>query len=311
MIKIGVSACVMGEKVRYDGGHKQSKYVVRHLKKTFDFVPFCPEVGMGMTVPRPTIHLRDFGDDIRLVDSRNPAIDHTNNLSSFFDSVADKIGDLDGYIVAAKSPSCGMERIKVYDEDGNVLHRKGRGLYTEKLMKKFPNLPVEEDGRLNDQGIRESFFARVLAHNEFRLRVLSEPSMHNLVKFHSQYKFQVLAYNPEKYRELGSLVANHEGRDVQEVVSEYIAGLMSAMSGTASRKKHTNVLMHLQGFLKKHLSSDDKQELSQQIEHYRLGHLPLLAPLTLLRHHAKKYAPTYLQQQRYLEPYPLELGIHA
>lgn len=308
MIKVGVSACVVGQKVRFDGGHKQSKFVVQQLAGTFELVNFCPEVGMGMPVPRPTIHLREMQGDIRLVDSRDPTIDHSDKVPVYFDSVADRLAQLDGYVVAAKSPTCGMERIKVYTQDGDVLHRKGMGVYTAKLRERFPTLPIEEDGRLNDQGIRESFLARVFAHHHFRTQVLAQPSMKNLVDFHSRYKFLVLAYHPEMYRELGRLVANHEKQPLDALLQDYLKLMMTAMARSASRKKHTNVLMHLQGFLKKSLSTEDKQELTQQIEHYRLGHIPLMAPLTLLKHHIQRHTNDYLKRQVYLQPYPLELG---
>lgn len=314
-IKIGVSSCVLGQSVRYDGGHKQSRFVSNKVAHLFDLIPLCPEVGMGMPVPRPTIHIREFqgdsGSQLRLVDSKDASLDHTGSLKKYYDSIHHQLSEFDGYIVAAKSPSCGMERIKVYNEQGELLHRKGMGLYVAHLKERFPSLPIEEDGRLNDQGLRESFFTRVMAHYHFRTQVLANPSVKSLVDFHSRYKFLILAYKPDIYRQLGRVVANAKVGELSSTISEYQSLMMFAMSRTVSRKKHTNVLMHLQGFFKKLISTEEKKELSQQIEHYRLGYVPLLAPLTLLRHYLQKYPNPYLEQQVYLQPFPLELGLHA
>ena len=313
MIKIGVSSCVLGQSVRYDGGHKRSGFVAKRVSELFDIVPICPEVGMGMSVPRPTIHIREVanGSSVipRLVNTKDGAVDHTDKLNLFFQQVQSKITHLDGYIVAAKSPTCGMERIKVYSENGDMQHRKGTGMFVALLKQHFPYLPIEEDGRLNDKGLKESFFIRVMAHNAFRERVLAQPSVHHLVQFHSDHKLLLLAYKPELYRQLGRVVANAAKSELTTVLTEYFSLFMQALSRTASRKKHTNVLMHIQGFFKKQLSFDEKAELTQEIEHYRLGYVPLLAPLTLLKHHLKTHPNDYLQKQVYLQPFPLELGL--
>lgn len=313
MIKLGVSSCVVGNTVRYDGGHKRSGFVTKRVGKVFKLVPFCPEVGMGMPVPRPTIHLRDFsageGIDIRLVDSKDGSIDHSPKMAQYFSTIQDQIEELDGYIVAAKSPSCGMERIKIFTEHGDMLHRKGEGLFVSYLKEAFPFLPIEEDGRLNDQGLKENFFTRVIAHQQFKEQVLNQPSVNQLVKFHSRYKFLVLAHKPETYRLMGRVVANAKKGELNVTLREYQSLMMHALSKVATRKKHTNVLMHLQGFLKKCLSRDEKKELCEQIEFYREGLVPLLAPLTLLRHHITRFPNEYLEQQAYMNPFPLELGI--
>lgn len=311
MIKLGVSSCVIGNKVRFDGGHKRSGFVAGHIDKFFELVPFCPEVGMGMPVPRPTIRLMEHDEVVRLVDSKDAAIDHTVSADRFFASISGDIPELDGYILAAKSPSCGMERIKVYDTDGNTLHRKGRGVFAAQLIKTFPHLPVEEDGRLNDQGIRESFFTRVIAHNEFRCFVLHEPSLKTLVKFHSRYKFLLLAHHPELYYAMGQLVGNGKNMKLEELLFEYQCKMMSALKKPSSRKRHTNVLMHIQGFFKNKLEKDDKAELMDKIEQYRRGYIPLMAPLTLLNHHLNHFPNPYLEDQKYFSPYPLELGLQA
>lgn len=310
MPRIGVSACVMGDKVRYDGGHKQSTFVTRQLHSHVIYQPICPEVGIGLPVPRPTIHLREMADGLHLTDSRNGMLDHTEALQSFFTQQLPKLEKLDGYILAAKSPSCGMERIKVYDENGQLLHRQGQGLFVQLLHKHFPHLPMEEDGRLNDAGLRESFITRVFVYQEFRDKVMNNPSVHGLVTFHSRHKLLVMAYNPQLYQALGRLVAKAKGAE-QTTAEAYLALMMKALSKPTNRRKHTNVLMHMQGYFKRHLKSADKRELTEQIEHFRLGQLPLMAPITLLKHHLRHFPNDYLAQQSYFSPYPQELGLRA
>ena len=311
MIKVGVSACVMGEKVRYDGGHKQSNYTVNYLSKVFQMVPICPEVGMGMPVPRPAIRVVEGSDKNILVDSKDVGLDYTGDLEKFYQKQQPVFPELDGYIFAAKSPTCGVERIKVFDREGSLLHRKGRGLFADRVMKAFPHLPVEEDGRLNDMGLRESFVTRVFVHASYRNEVLSNPGVKALVAFHSKHKFLVMAYNPIAYRQLGRVVANAKQARFETISEQYMSLLMSALSKPTNRKKHTNVLMHLQGFLKKKLDKQDKQELTEQIDQYRLGHLPLMAPITLINHHLKHHPNDYVSSQVYLKPYPAELQLRA
>lgn len=310
-IKLGTSACVLGQTVRYDGGHKRSAFVDNHVSQYYELLPICPEVGMGMPVPRPTIHIRMINDQARLVDSKNADIDHTEKNEAFFEKMRKNIEPLDGYILAAKSPTCGLERIKVYDEGGTLIHRKGHGMFVDLLQKHFPHLPLEEDGRLNDQGLRECFFTKVSAYHDFKRSVLSEPSINALMQFHSRYKFLVMAYSPQTYQALGRFVANIDESNLERELLEYLTRLLALLSKPTNRKKHTNVLMHIQGFFKQQLDKDDKSELTEQIEQYRKGRVPLLAPVTLLNHFKRKYPIEYLDNQVYFEPYPLELGINA
>jgi len=315
MIKIGTSACVMGEKVRYDGGHKRSAFVMTQLSERYQLIPFCPEMGIGMSAPRAAIQLREINGNIVLVDSKTGLQDYTDSMTGYFNKNEDKLASLDGYIVAAKSPSCGMERIKIHDEAGKQLRKDGIGVFAHQLKTRFPNLPVEEDGRLNDIGIRESFFARLHAYAAFKRIVLAKLTPASLVDFHTRYKYLVLAYCPKTYYELGPLVAscgNVNGTDDFEVlVSNYLGKMMHAMSRNTSRKKHTNVLMHLQGFFKRELSPRNKQELSTTIDNFYQGYVPLLAPLTLINHYLMEFPNPFLKKQVYLQPFPLELGIYA
>lgn len=310
-MKLGTSACVLGQTVRYDGGHKRSAFVSKNVAEHFELVPFCPEVGMGMPVPRPTIHIREINETQRLVDSKNKDIDHTEKNVQFFEQIKARIEKLDGFLLAAKSPTCGLERIKIYDADGKLIHRKGTGMFVQLLQAHFPHLPLEEDGRLNDQGLRECFFTKVSAYHDFRNTVLSDISKNALIQFHSRYKFLVMAYSPQTYQELGRFVAELDDDSIKSGVSDYLTRLMRLLSKPTNRKKHTNVLMHIQGFFKQQLDKEDKSELSQQIEQYRKGLIPLLAPITLLNHFRRKYPVEYLENQVYFQPYPMELGINA
>lgn len=310
MIKIGTSACVLGEKVRFDGGHKRSSFVASHISEYYQLVPFCPEVGIGMSVPRPAIQLREINEEIRLVDSKTGSSDYSDRMANYFERQQSSLEPLDGYILAAKSPSCGMERIKIHNEEGRLLHRDGRGMFAEALMKSFPDLPVEEDGRLNDKGIRESFFTRVEAHALFRKLVMEDLQASSLIEFHTRYKYLILAYNPKIYYELGPIVAQC-ANDIEQAVSNYRSKMMLALSKPTTRKKHTNVLMHLQGFFKNDLDSKYKKELSDEIDKYHSGYVPLLAPLTLINHYLREFPNEFLQKQAYLKPFPLELGLHA
>ncbi|MDF2177591.1 DUF523 and DUF1722 domain-containing protein [Aliiglaciecola sp. CAU 1673] len=310
MPKIGISACVMGSKVRYDGGHKRSSFVMDKLGSYVSFVPLCPEVGMGMSVPRPTIHLRETAHGIRLTDSKDGSIDHTDKMQRFFSQHLEQLAPLDGYILAAKSPSCGMERIKVYSEEGELQRKDGQGLFVQLLKQHFPHLPMEEDGRLNDAGLRESFVTRIFAYQAFREQVASNPSVSSLVAFHSRYKLLIMSYSPVVYRQLGRLVANAKVH-LESAIEQYLGLMMQALSKVPNRKKQTNVLMHIQGYFKSHLNKADKHELCEQIEAFRLGHLPLMAPLTLLKHYLRRYPNDYLQQQAFFDPYPSTLGLRG
>lgn len=307
---VGISSCVLGEKVRYDGGHKRSGFVTGNLANFVRFIPTCPEMGVGMPVPRPAIHIREIGQQQRLTDARDATLDHTDKMQAFFSARLAQLGKLDGYILAAKSPSCGMERIKVYSEQGELLHRKGQGLFVQLLKQYFPDLPMEEDGRLNDEGLKESFITRLFAYHDFRQQVTEQLSARALVDFHSQYKMLVMAYNPQAYQALGRLVAGAKGQE-EITARQYLTLMMSALSKPTNRRKHTNVLMHFQGYFKKQLGKADKQELSEQIDKYRLGYVPLMAPITLLRHHLNNHPNAYLQQQRYLQPFPEALGLRG
>lgn len=308
-IKVGISACVLGEKVRFDSGHKASKFVANELSQYFEFIPTCPEVGVGMPVPRPTIRLVSNEERIYLVETKDNSIDHTDAMLNYSTQKVEQLmkQSMCGYIVCAKSPTCGMERVKVYENNGasNV----GIGLFTRELMTKMPWLPVEEDGRLNDPVLKENFITRVYTLHDFYRSIGDVPTRGKMVAFHSRYKLSLMAHNPWAYRELGRLVADIKAYPIDEFYVTYRNMFMQAMANRATRKNNTNVLMHLQGYFKRDLASEQKVELRRVIDDYRVGLLPLLAPLTLIKHYLSAHPDSYLQQQKFLEPYPQELRL--
>ena len=309
VIKVGISSCVLGENVRFDSGHKISKFVTKELAPFFEFVPVCPDGGMGMPVPRPTIRLMSDQERIALVETKDASIDHTDKMMDYSKSKVAELSstELCGYIVCAKSPTCGMERVKVYKKGG--AENIGVGLYTQELMKQMPWLPVEEDGRLNDPVLKENFITRIYTLRDFYDSMDGEPTAGKIVAFHSRYKLTLMAHHPQSYKELGRLVATIKEYDIDTFYQKYRVGLMNAVSHRASRKNNTNVLMHLQGYFKRDLAKEQKAELSGVIEEYRQGTLPLLEPLTLIKHYLAAYPDAYLSEQKFLQPHPQEMRL--
>lgn len=312
LVKIGISACVLGEKVRFDGGHKASNFCTQQLANFAKFIPVCPEQAIGLGVPRPAIRLQQNDkNQIRLVQTNDNSLDYTNQMLSFTEQLLPGLSDLSGYIVCAKSPTCGMERVKLYDKQGQNLGKVSVGLYTQQLMQRYPWLPVEEDGRLQDAALRENFICRVFSLDDYQQCMADGFTVGKLVKFHSRYKFLIMAHNPVAYRELGRLVASASVFQPDELSLRYLTDFMQAMQHIATRKNHANTLQHLQGFFKTVLNANSKQQLADTIHRYRQGYLPLMAPITLLQHHLLHYPNAYLSSQRYLQPYPEQLGLRA
>ncbi|KKC99604.1 MULTISPECIES: YbgA family protein [Photobacterium] len=308
-IPVGISACVLGEKVRFDGGHKRNRFVTDELAKFVQFRPVCPEMAIGLPVPRPTIRLVQQDNGERLVDSKGGELDFTDKMKSFADQHISAIQSLCGFVVCAKSPTCGMERVKLYIPNGNTVPGGTVGVFTKQLMAAMPWLPVEEDGRLQDPVLRENFVFRIYALHDFYQNVGNSLTLDAFVKFHSRYKFVLMAHSPTAYREMGRLVAGIKDWDLAEFFVEYRQQFMHALSKHARRSNNTNVLMHLQGYFKRNLTREQKQELLDLIESYRLGHQPILVPLALIKHYLKEYPDPYLQLQTFLNPYPEELKL--
>lgn len=306
-IRIGISACLLGDQVRYDGGHKRLPFASEELSRHFDFIKICPEQAIGMGVPRPTIRLVGDADNPRLLGSTDSSLDVTEKMTVFARDTAATLDYISGYILCAKSPSCGMERVPVYSEEGAGLGKIGVGLFAKQLMDAQPLLPVEENGRLNDVHLRENFVLRVVAYSRWQTMMAEGLSAKRLQDFHRRHKFLLLAHNQPLYRELGPIVA--ESGDLNDMADRYIQKFMQAIRQPATIKNHTNTLMHIQGFFKDHLDSSDKAQLSDVIKEYAAGMLPLLVPLEMLSMFLKKYQIDYLLDQYYFTPYPRDLKL--
>jgi uncharacterized protein YbbK (DUF523 family)/uncharacterized protein YbgA (DUF1722 family) len=308
-IKIGVSSCLLGEKVRYDGGHKLDHFLVDTLGRYVEFVPVCPEVEMGLPVPREA--LRQVGDpeNPRLVTSRGGE-DLTGRMLGWARRRVRELEkeELCGFIFKSRSPSSGMERVKVYNKNG-LAHKTGVGVFARVFMEHFPLLPVEEEGRLHDPVLRENFIESLFTFQRWRDLLAQKGGRGSLVEFHSRHKFLILSHSPEIYRQMGILVAEAGKTTPTELFDGYQQLLMKAMGLKTTVKKNVNVLQHLLGYFKKALSSDEKREVLELIERFAQKHLPLIVPITLINHYVRKYRPPYLLGQYYLEPHPLELQL--
>ncbi len=306
-MRIGISSCLLGEEVRFDGGHKRDGFLTDTLGAHVEFVRVCPEVELGLGVPRETLRLVRVGDDTRMITTRTN-IDHTDAMRAWARQRVEALAPLElcGYVLKKDSPSCGMERVKVYGNDAAPT-RDGVGLFADILKKRFPALPIEEEGRLTDPVLRENFIERVFAYQRLRDLFQSRWTHGALVAFHTRHKLSLLAHSTQAYQALGRLVAEGGTRPRAELRREYEDRFMATLAKPATRARHTNVLMHMAGHLKKKLDAASKQELIACIEDYRTGLVPLIVPLTLLRHHARAAAVDYLLGQVYLEPHPREL----
>ncbi|GGI69870.1 YbgA family protein [Shewanella gelidii] len=305
-IQIGISGCLLGQEVRFDGGHKASHYCQKELVDHFRFVPICPEMAIGMGAPRKSVRLVREGEVIH-IRSADGSLDVTEQLNRYSEDKVSQLDFLGGYILCAKSPTCGMERVTEYKPNSNDGVREGIGVFARELMKQYPYLPVEESGRLHDMVLRENFFTRVYAHHDWHCMLAEGLTKHKLIQFHSRYKYLLMAHHPQSYRELGPLLADIQ--DLQQVATSYFAGFMGALKNRATRKNHTSTLQHIQGYFKKHLSKPQKEELSESIMKYREGLLPLLVPITLINHYLREYPTPYIEEQVYLNPHPEELKL--
>jgi uncharacterized protein YbgA (DUF1722 family)/uncharacterized protein YbbK (DUF523 family) len=313
-IRVGISACLLGQEVRYNGGHKRDAFLTDTFGRWVEWVSVCPEVELGMGTPRPAIRLErpsEIDGEVRLV-MPSTGQDYTAPMRAWAARRAESLAamDLDGYVLKKDSPSCGMERVKVYPGAGGTgaPTKDGRGLFAEALIARLPDLPVEEEGRLNDPLLRENFIARVFVHHRWREGEREGWTRAALTRFHERHKFLLMARNQAAMRRLGRLLGEAgKGIPVEDLAGAYRLGLREILRRPATRRGHTNVLMHLAGFVSGALDREDRAELAETIERYRLGLVPLIVPLTLIRHHARKQAAGYLQDQVYLEPHPHEL----
>lgn len=308
-INVGISSCLLGNEVRFDGGHKHSHLCTGSLSRYFHFIPECPEVASGMSIPRKPIRLIGDIHEPSVVAVHDNSLDYTDQLKTFSQNKAQKLDELCGYIFMQKSPSCGVFRVKVFQESGRPAAEPGRGVYAKAVMDGNPLLPVEESGRLEDAVLRESFITRVYAYHNWQQLKKKGLSYQAILEFHASYKYCLMARTPTHYVELGRLLADAGKHNIDDLAERYFSLLMENLNVLATRKTHTNVLMHLQGYLKKVLSAKEKQGLAKIIEQYRTDQVPLIVPITLLKHHFNNHPDPYITKQAYLQPYPDDLSL--
>lgn len=310
-IPVGISACLLGSSVRFDGGHKRLAFATEELAPYVRYEPICPEMDIGLPTPRPALRLvRKQDESVSLCFSKSGGEEITDTMRNYSARKMAGLYHLCGYILCAKSPSCGMERVRVYEPENNNNRKEGMGIFAQELKRAMPWLPMEEDGRLHDASLRENFVGRIYALYEFNQLWQQGLTAQGLIAFHTRYKLLLLAHSQPEYRKLGPFVAAMNSHDsLESFATEYRLRLMQLMSHRATRSNHTNVLMHAQGYFRNQLTSSQRQELTSLIDRYRQGLQPLLAPITLLKHYMKEFPHDWLNEQRYFEPYPEALHL--
>ena len=308
-IRLGISTCLLGEPVRYDGGHKRDRFITDTLGQYVEFVPVCPETECGLGVPRESMRLQGDPASPRLVTSRT-GVDHTDRMVAWAETRLKELEqeDLCGFIFKSDSPSSGMERVRVYSDKG-MPERKGVGIFARMFMEHFPLLPVDEEGRLHDPKLRENFIESIFTLKRWRDLLKDHPTRGKLVAFHTEHKLLILSHSPKHSQLMGKLVAGAKQIPPGKLYREYEALFVAALMVKTTVKKNTNVLQHMMGYFKKELSPDEKQELIEVIDGYHEGLAPLIVPITLLRHYVRKYDQPYLKEQVYLNPHPVELKL--
>ncbi|PKN37128.1 MAG: DUF1722 domain-containing protein [Deltaproteobacteria bacterium HGW-Deltaproteobacteria-2] len=308
-IRLGISSCLLGEKVRYDGGHKLDKFLTDTLGKYVEYVPVCPEVGCGLGVPRKSMRLEGNPNAPRLIvtSTRENMTDRMVNWAQKRVVQLEK-EDICGFIFKSDSPSSGMERVKIYNENSMSV-KAGTGIFAKIFMEHFPLLPVEDEGRLHDPGLRENFIERIFALKRWRETLSNKNFKKSLIDFHTKHKLLILAHSPRHYQLMGKLVASQKSLAGKDIQKQYQDLLLEALKVRATSKKHVNVLQHMMGYFKEQLSGDEKKELLELINHYHDGYIPLIVPVTLISHYVRKYDEPYLSQQVYLNPHPSELQL--
>lgn len=307
-LRIGISSCLLGNEVRYDGTHKLMHYIKDTLGQFVEFIPLCPEVASGMPVPRESIRLERKGDSTALMGNKTRT-DYTEQMNKWISPELNRLKEMNlcGFLFKSKSPSCGLYRVKEYSEEGKTLDFDTRGVFAQAFTDRFPLLPVEEDGRMNDARLRENFIERIFALHRWH-QLLEEPlSVHNLTQFYVGYKYTLMAHEPKAQKELGALIANHDNLEISELYTEFLKRFLASMETQATTRKNTNVLEHIFGYFKKDLTKEEKAEMVSLIQTYHDRMIPLIVPVTMLKHYTEKYNEEYLKTQYFLNPHPMEL----
>ena len=305
--QIGASACLASQAVRFDGGFISNKFVNSEFPSFFDIHTMCPEVEMGMGIPRQVIQLRDFDGEIRLVYSKNPENDITHSMREFSERKVKSLPPLDGFIFKKDSPSCGVFKVPVKNNKSGMRKRDGVGIFAQTFKDNYPQVPTEDEGRLNDKSIRENFLERVYAH--YRWRQIDEAAnpLQSFRDFHKNYKLILMAKDNSAYRQLGRIAAAVNRHNFAEVRQQYFSLFMQAMSRIPSHGHHINVMMHILGYLKDQLNKKDKIELLEWFENYREERVSRVTPLMLLQHHFNRHQNDYIAEQYYFSPFPSKL----
>lgn len=306
-LRLGISACLLGQAVRWDGADSRDAYLADTLGAQVELVPVCPEVAIGLGVPRPPIHLVAAGDrPTRALRVDDPDVDVSAALRAYGRRMAAELDDLSGYVLKSGSPSCGLERVKLYRPGGGRPARRGTGLYAEALHAAHPELPLEEDGRLGDAALRDAFIERVFVYRRWRALLAAGLTRSRLAEFHRRHRVLLRAHGARAAQRLERLVAPGSGLPPSRLGRAYGAGLAEALRRPASRAGHAAALRHLLGPLRPALAPDDAAEVAERIAAYRNGEVPRLVPLTLLQHHARRHPHPAVTDQLYLHPEPLE-----
>ncbi|XPV69459.1 MAG: YbgA family protein [Halarcobacter sp.] len=310
-MKIGVSACLLGNMCRYDGAHSKDDFIANILKNYFEFVPYCPEK-MVFTTPREAIRLVEKDSKIEVVTSNTNKV-VTKELEDISKELVEEIQkeQLCGFILKSKSPTCGMERVKVYQDKNAPSEKKGVGIFAKELQNNFPLLPIEEEGRLNDAWLRENFLMQIFAYKALFEFLLSNPNFKDLVQFHTSYKYLIYSKSNQSYKILGNIVANHEKKSIDEVLSQYKYSFLEAISKKGNIKKTYNVLLHIFGYFKKLITKEEKQEILDAIDEFKQEIIPLIAVIKILNIYTKRFNIEYLKTQIFLNPYPKELALRS
>jgi uncharacterized protein YbgA (DUF1722 family)/uncharacterized protein YbbK (DUF523 family) len=308
-IRLGISSCLLGEQVRYDGGHRLDHFLAETLGSFVEYVPVCPEYEAGFGVPREAMRLVGDPAAPRLV-TQKTNIDHTERMARWTVKKLHELEkrDLCGFIFKSGSPSSGMERVKVYDERGNS-RKTGAGLFAKAFMDRFPLVPVEDEGRLHDIEIRENFIVRAFAYGRWKEQRAADRGPAEAIDFYARHKYLLMAHNPAMQKEMGKLVARVTAMKRGEFLDSFELLFMNTLKFRSTVKKNVNVLMHMAGYFRDRLSADERKELADIIEQFRRGLVPLIVPVTLIRHYVRKYDEKYLASQYYLDPHPMELKL--
>ncbi len=306
-IRLGISSCLLGEQVRYDRGHKLDHFLTDTLGRFVEWVPVCPEVEYGLPVPREAMRLVGLPENPRLV-TRKTGIDHTEGMKKWARKRLAELEkkDLCGFVFKSRSPSSGMTGVKVYSDSG-MPSKKGRGIFAREFMDQFPLMPVEDDGRMHDPKLRENFIERIFVYKRWKDLLANGRAAKDLVSFHTDHKYLIMAHSPKHLSQLGKIVAHTKSYKRSELFHAYFGSMMKGLRMEATVKKNVNVLTHMLGYFKEVLTPDEKKELLEIIDNYHKGLVPLIVPVTLIQHYVRKYEEPYLKRQYYLHPHPMEL----